>query len=1092
MAEPSPYEFVFPQRLVKDVLPRPGGVEVPQPAFVKDAAKRWWARLDAVRDKVDELLACEQTDPDIAAAAADESSPAWAAMALHIDSDNKPFRPWGRLWADAAQSWADPAVAAIGPVAAAQVAVWWAATGVLVERLEKRNGAWEVASVYAAPSAAPGARRAGDASDRLAGFARRDRLPTRYQGYLAQLAGEPGWVSSHDVRLRLRLAASGWDGVAEALEPLGALGDGARLVMAALVPARRDWYAAADPGRSTDLLVSAATLDELMVFTSLDQQQWGWYDVHPAWPTVLDAVGVDLAELVEAAVESKSIDQSTLPVDVLAEIPTRTAFRVLLQNADANREAASAVVGYALRWPRAAAPVLAASAATNPRSRTLLGLLSVADLAGHRDELTAQEWATVQAHAKAPAGPVAEVSAVPGLLMALPWDDRPTVPVLRLDAPTPTGSEVHWLPGEREEWLTWPTGLPSSLAPLSEAEAAALKARRPKTDSAWALFFAQAPLKETTSVIRYAKNSYRVVADLARVILARQEDTELAAGMTLAWLEDGAPGGMPFVNQAIVTAMVEQALGKKRHLRESARAYLRRHAGRASQILLPVAFGKRRRAQQAAMSVLLMLHDCGHGEAVAEAAAAFGEAATGAWETVVAAGPAVLGLPAKAPALPGWLAVGALPQVPLSSGAGALPTTAAENLVTMLAISTMDAPYAGLVLVRESCAPESLAAFVWGLFEQWQVAGYPASESWVMDALGLFGDDETARRLAPLVRAWPGESAHQRAVKGLDVLLGIGSDVALMQLHSISQKVKFKGIKDQAQARIDDLAGQLGLTSAQLSDRLVPDFGLSVDGTMVLDFGDKTFTVGFDEQLRPTVTDEQGKPRKSLPRTTTEPGASSAKAFATLKKDVRAVADLQLRRMEEAMVTQRGWTLEEFTTYLVDHPLVWHLTRRLVWQADNGLFRVAEDRTFADVDDEVFAPVGTVRVAHQLNMGDQAPGWAALLADYEILQPFPQVGRDTYTADQVAGLDGAKAPSGKVLGLEKRGWRRGPAMDGGGQWSIDRALPDGNVWELGLDPGFVVGEPMMFEEQTLHPADLTGLDPITCSEILRDLHALQV
>ncbi|MCL2466567.1 MAG: DUF4132 domain-containing protein [Micrococcales bacterium] len=734
MTSPSPYEFVFPQRFVKDVLPRPGGVEVPQPPFAKDAADQWWKRLYAVCDKVNELLASDQTDPDLAAAAADESSPAWAAMALHLGTWGD---PQGKLQGkrDPAQSWADSAVAAIGAVAAAQVAVWWAGTGVLVEKLEDYAGIWKPVSTYTTPWAPPGTRRAGRSSERLAGFVRRDEHNTDDASVGGYWTWEYSIVSFHDVRLRLRLAASRWEGVEEALEPLAALGGGARLVMSALVPQRRDWYLAADRGRFVDLLISAQNVDELMAFTQLHHDDWGWARPHPAWPTALDAVGTDLAEVVEAAVESGAVDVAneyslppTLPTDVLSEIPTSTAFRVLLKAADVNRDAAAAAVGHALRWPRVAAPVLAASAAANSRSRTLLGMISLVDLAEHRDEFSAEDWAIIETHAKGPDGPVAQISAVPGALASLP---------------------------------------------------------------------------------------------------------------------------------------------------------------------------KGRKA-----------------------------------------------------AVPPWVAVKALPQVQLSNGAGALPETAVRNLVTMLVKSSLKKPHADVTVVRSECTGRSSAAFAWGLFEQWQLAGYPASGGWVLDALGVLGDDDTARRLAPLVRVWPGESAHGRAVKGLDVLLAIGSDVALMQLYSISQKVKFKGIKGQAQKRIDALADRLGLEPAQLEDRLVPDLGLAPDGTMVLDFGDKTFTVGFDEQLRPTVVDAQGKVRKTLPKTTTEPGVSSAKTFAALKKDVRALADLQLRRLEGAMATQRGWTLAEFTTYLVDHPLVWHLTRRLVWQADNGFFRVAEDKTFADVDDE--------------------------------------------------------------------------------------------------------------------------------------------
>ncbi|MFD0330380.1 hypothetical protein ACFQZC_24780 [Streptacidiphilus monticola] len=48
------------------------------------------------------------------------------------------------------------------------------------------------------------------------------------------------------------------------------------------------------------------------------------------------------------------------------------------------------------------------------------------------------------------------------------------------------------------------------------------------------------------------------------------------------------------------------------------------------------------------------------------------------------------------------------------------------------------------------------------------------------------------------------------------------------------------------------MAEGLGLTGDQLSDRLVPDLGLESDGTTVVDYGTRRFTVGFDEQLRPS------------------------------------------------------------------------------------------------------------------------------------------------------------------------------------------------------------------------------------------------
>ncbi|MFF4344898.1 hypothetical protein ACFY00_33875 [Kitasatospora sp. NPDC001540] len=54
------------------------------------------------------------------------------------------------------------------------------------------------------------------------------------------------------------------------------------------------------------------------------------------------------------------------------------------------------------------------------------------------------------------------------------------------------------------------------------------------------------------------------------------------------------------------------------------------------------------------------------------------------------------------------------------------------------------------------------------------------------------------RRLAPLVRARPGEGAHHRAVEGLKVLAAIGSDPALLHLRRIAQPVPFKALQARA------------------------------------------------------------------------------------------------------------------------------------------------------------------------------------------------------------------------------------------------------------------------------------------------------
>ncbi|MGW0522125.1 DUF4132 domain-containing protein [Crossiella sp. NPDC003009] len=478
----------------------------------------------------------------------------------------------------------------------------------------------------------------------------------------------------------------------------------------------------------------------------------------------------------------------------------------------------------------------------------------------------------------------------------------------------------------------------------------------------------------------------------------------------------------------------------------------------------------------------------------------------------------------KSPKVGDWADPVVLPQVLLRDRQHALPEAAARNLISMLALSSPDAEYPGLDPVRQACDPDSLAEFAWALFQRWRIADAPVRDGWALTALGRLGDDETVRRLAPVVRAWPGEGGHARAVTGLTVLAMIGTDVALAHLHSISQRVKFKALRERAVEKIAAVAEGLGLSSDELADRLVPDLGLDQHGTLTLDYGPRTFTVGFDEQLKPFVLDADGKPRKDLPKPGARDDAELAplahKRFGALKKDVRTIAADQIVRLERAMTSQRRWRAEEFHSLLAGHPLLWHLVRRLVWLVERdgqvlGTFRLAEDRTLADAADDPFTlPEGVeVGIAHPLAIPGQLAQWAEVFADYEIVQPFPQLGRPVHTlteqergGDVLARFHGVVASVGKVLGLQRRGWVRAAAQDNGWEPWISRPVPGGAV-VMNLDPGITVGMIDMDPEHRIETVWLgdepdwsypkgksartfAELDPVTASELLAELTEL--
>ncbi len=449
-------------------------------------------------------------------------------------------------------------------------------------------------------------------------------------------------------------------------------------------------------------------------------------------------------------------------------------------------------------------------------------------------------------------------------------------------------------------------------------------------------------------------------------------------------------------------------------------------------------------------------------------------------------------LPTRIPAKPAWWKPERYVRPRLLNG-NELPLSALEHLGTMLSISRLDEPYAGLEQVASLCQPASLEEFAWSVYQSWLQAGGPAKEDWGFLALGFFGGDEVARRLTPEIRRWPGDGLSARASLGLEVLGKIGTDVALMHLHGIALKLRFKALQDKARLKIEEIAEQRGLTLDELADRLVPDLDLDDKGQFPLDFGPRQFQVRFDEQLRPSLFDADGRALKDLPGPNKQDDATLAaaavEAWKALKKDLKTVAATQLERLEQALAKSRRWPAEDFQLLLASHPLLGHLVRRLLWavHADGrvqGVFRVAEDGSLADVDDRMFSlnPGAQVGLVHPLE-ANLAP-WAAVLDDYHIVQPFPQVHRPVF-AGPAPDFRGRKARPGRILRLEKRGWHRG-STESGCLLEFIRSLAHGQAVIEILDGGYL--EELARNEVEVGKLQLPEtITAVELSEVLYDL-----
>lgn len=224
---------------------------------------------------------------------------------------------------------------------------------------------------------------------------------------------------------------------------------------------------------------------------------------------------------------------------------------------------------------------------------------------------------------------------------------------------------------------------------------------------------------------------------------------------------------------------------------------------------------------------------------------------------------------------------------------------------------------------------------------------------------------------------------------------------------------------------------------------------------------------------------------------------------------------------ESAMADVRTWSATDYRAQILADPGRGPVARRLIWVTLDAAGRVLNSvRPHADgsARDHRGRPVGVdgtrIAVAHPLHLGADIPHWARDLAEDGVTQPFDQIHRAVYrlgpdeaAATSLTRFADRMVATDALLRLEDSGWRRSAPADGGIHDYLFRPVGADLQVLIVLDDGIDAGDPLLIPEQVLAAVELTArparswmhrcgdtrfavLDPVTASEILRDLETL--
>jgi hypothetical protein len=388
----------------------------------------------------------------------------------------------------------------------------------------------------------------------------------------------------------------------------------------------------------------------------------------------------------------------------------------------------------------------------------------------------------------------------------------------------------------------------------------------------------------------------------------------------------------------------------------------------------------------------------------------------------------------------------------------------------------------GLLTLSERLDRETTAALHTHLLEQ---ANDPR---WLPMSAGVFGNPMQREALAKTLDDAIRKGRQVRVAEALDMLAVVADGGALRWLDHWRRRAKSNALSEHCEQRLDRLCEERQTTRSDLLADAIPTLGFDAQGTLAFRSGTRTFTLTVAADGLTLALN--GKFYKALPGARKDEDAAEVKAakarYRRIRDEVTGFVELASDCLERRMASGQTWTATEWRAF-VARPLVAPVSRRVVFEQPGARF-VWTGSEALDANGSPVSVVGPVGVAHPLD------GELFDFEDQVGVQPFEQIDRATYGAEELAELVGSRAPiDSRVLlsVLGRRGWRRGEVLDGGMVGDVHRSLGTHRVSLV--HSGHYIGES---DEVRLVGLELNGLPDLSvltereASELGADLASL--
>jgi len=231
---------------------------------------------------------------------------------------------------------------------------------------------------------------------------------------------------------------------------------------------------------------------------------------------------------------------------------------------------------------------------------------------------------------------------------------------------------------------------------------------------------------------------------------------------------------------------------------------------------------------------------------------------------------------------------------------------------------------------------------------------------------------------------------------------------AISQLSRLRSKVKYSVARRLIEKSLHQAAERAGMTTEDLEDSCVENFGLDAEGKAEISIGDAKARVQVNEDGRVGIAwyNADGKLVKSAPSHIRKAFAKQVKTVAALSKELEQTYSAQRFRIEASLANPRTMSVDHWKIYFVNHPLLGFLGRRLIWifrNADGSETVALWEASATGPHDSSGAAINlsraqSVSLWHPLSSNSaEVQRWRDRIFALSVRQPFRQAFREFYT-----------------------------------------------------------------------------------------------